>query len=39
MRLTAREFYDAVLIPNVHDQHQDEGNLRHAVNAIASLDD
>jgi hypothetical protein len=39
MNLTAQVFYDVVLVPNVNDQHHDEGNLRHAVNAIASLDD
>lgn len=37
--LIASDFHDEILIPNVQAQHSDNRSIRHAVNAIASLDD
>jgi hypothetical protein len=39
MNFSSQEFYDVVVVPNVAAQHADTGSYRHAVNAIASLDD
>ena len=39
MNFSSQEFYDMVVVPNVAAQHADTGGYRHAVNAIASLDD
>jgi hypothetical protein len=36
--LTSRDFHDQILVANIVAQHEQTHSLRHAVNAIASLD-